>query len=227
MNPWAIPLISLAATGPQLSTGVIEAEPHTLIEIRVSPQPPEGFEVLSQEWLVLDPTVDWRQYDNGEVFVATSAPGTSFQARWRGQYIRLEPLQGKADWRVYTIQIRGPPQPPPVTPPVVTPTPPDTVPQPDPTTPGPARQITYIHEHQQQQIPRPIQEALRRLREAGITATAIDKDIKDGAGQIPAQYRVALGAAPSGRPSAVIEDGKGGVLVIENPTEQDLLKYLP
>lgn len=95
-------------TGPQISTDTVEADPHRLVEIRVDAEPPEGFVVASQEWLILDASVDWRQYDNGSVLVAT-APAGEYQARWRGQYIDWENKQFRSEWRVYTIRIRGPP----------------------------------------------------------------------------------------------------------------------
>ena len=119
-----VALVLVALTGPPtLSTGVVESDANKLVEIRIEAE--DG--VAGYEWLVLDTSVDWRQYDNGKVFVATAPPG-EYQARLRVQRIDWEKKSWSSEWRVYTIRVRGPPEP--VAP--VLPEPPT----PDPTTPG-------------------------------------------------------------------------------------------
>lgn len=127
-------LLSLLCGPPSLQSDVIESEPHELIEIRVDATAPEGYDVATQEWLILSAEVDWRQYDNGSVLVATAPPG-EYQARWRGQYIDWENRQFRSEWRVYTIKIRGPPTPTP--PPTPQPPPQPAPPSPNPTPPAP------------------------------------------------------------------------------------------
>lgn len=105
-----LPIALLVLSGPpQLDTGVIEGDPHKLVEIRIDAEETEGVSI-DYEWLVFDPDCDWRQYENGRVFVCT-APSGEYQARLRIQRTDWENKTQKKEWRVYTIKIRGPPDP--------------------------------------------------------------------------------------------------------------------
>jgi len=170
--------------------------------------------VLGQEWLVLDVACDWRQYENGSVFVCTAPPGT-YQARWRGQYIQTEPqLVGKTEWRVYTITIRGPP----VTEPA--PTDPDTSPDPTPLPPG-KRLVAVIYESSTTVLPPQLHNAVAKLREAGTQVRVIDRDVTTGTGQVPREVAPLIEAARTVQSSVVLGISSGGrVRAVPCPTSE-------
>lgn len=206
-------LLIIAALGspPQLSTGVIESDPHKLVEIRVeSHNPPEGMEFFQSRWLVVDPDVDWRQYENGSVFAATAPPGT-YQARLWIQYMDWEKRTGHTEERVYTIRVRGPPKPEP--PPV-----PD-VPVPDPTPPvdltGEIYAISIRHAGQ---LTAPQSEALLRIQEwasaeAGFRALEFPPDAVNGDGSRNSVVAGYADKIPSGKSMPyvfVVQNKRGG-----------------
>lgn len=219
IRAWITLALAVAADAapPQIETGTVVGEPNQLVEIRVVATPPAGSVVLSQEWLVVDPIVDWRQYEDGRVFVSVAPAGSTYRVHWRVTYVDWEAKTGSSDSRVYTVTISGPPQPPPDVKPPPT--------MPDPTTPDTeVRKVTYVYRPENQIVPRQIQAALRKLEEAGIEAAAIDQEIRDGNGQVPAQHRGALSAASS-VPCLVIETADRVIKVIESPTENDVMNY--
>lgn len=202
----------LGGPPPEVSTGTIESAPHTLVEIHTTPQPPEGFVVLGQEWLVLDTAVDWRQYDNGSVFVATAPPGTTYQARWRCQYLQLDPVEGRSEWRVYTVHVRGPP--------VVT-EPTDPVQPPDPTVPQPATLVGIVYESSTTRLPNHLLTAVRKLREQGVEVRVIDRDVVTGLGSVPAELQPLLAAAGDDQLSLIVGDAAGNYRSVPLPATED------
>ena len=77
--------------------------------------------------------------------------------------------------------------------------------------------LTYIYEKDDTQPPRQILAALRQLNGKNIIATAIDKDSRTGAGDIPAQYAIAFEAAAGKQPCLVVQAGTRVISVVENP----------
>jgi hypothetical protein len=103
---------------------------------------------------------------------------------------------------------------PPITPPVDLPT--------DPTQPPLTRKptaVTYVYEKDQNLCPRPVAAALQSLNAAGgIVASDFDKDVVDGTGAVPDQYRVALDAAIKvGLPALVVQSGAAVIRVVKDP----------
>lgn len=102
----------------------------------------------------------------------------------------------------------------------------------DPTKPTVPRvtKVTYVYEKDKNAIPSAVAGAMDKLNRAGTTATMIDKDIVDGDGQIPDQYKVAIGKAielspPNAFVPAVISEADGVVIkTFQNPkTEADVV----
>lgn len=196
---------------------VVEYAP---VELTSSITAPEGWEAV-HDWVITRAdlsradtakrTAAGRQYESGTVFAVWGPPG-DYEIRHVVTLVNFteEQIQQKTEYVTLTIQPRAPPA--------------DPKPA-DPTQPGPARRVTYVHQHEQQTVPRPIQAALRKLAEAGIDSMTVDRDYRDASGQIPERFRTALSAISS-VPSLVIE-GEGDVSVIANPTEQDVLGLLP
>ena len=112
---------------------------------------------------------------------------------------------------MHVVTVGIPPPPvvvPPVTPPVVTP---------DPTTR--ATRATYVYEQRRGSPPPPVLAALSRLNvPGGFVASAIDQDVINGKGQVPAQYAAALDAAKKvGLPCLVVEYTIGLPKVVPAP----------
>ncbi len=195
--------VNVAQSQPALLSGNVDGTPHRLVEIHAKPEVPAGFTVLGQEWLVLDDAVDWRQYDNGSVFVATAPPGT-YQARWRCQFIKITPdVVGKTEWRVYTIVIRGPP---------------DVVKEPDEVAPNPTqpRLVGIIYETSTTPLSTVAKTAAAKLRALGHQVRVIDRDQETGTGQTPKELIPLLEAAKdrSGVSLVVYSGGKARVLAL-------------
>ena len=205
-------VISIAAAGPLLDVDRTRADPGRLNEIRVSPQPPDGFEPAFQRWLIISGDADGRAYDNNEVFVFTGRAGTTSRVLWEITYVNWESREFRSESRVYVLQFRRPP--------------PDE--DPDDPTPDPDRKpirVTYIHERRDQIVPRRIQAALQKLNQQGMQATAIDKDATDGTGEVPEQYTKSMDAAISkGLPALVVEYSDGSLAVSKPQSEQDVLE---
>ena len=198
-------LLSVLLLQPQIVTNVFEGEVNKLLEIRVTPDIPEGYQLLDQEWLVLAPKVDYRQYEDGSVFVLT-APAGQYQARWRGQYLRLEPFDAKKEWRVYTINIRGPPD---------TVVIPDPVDETDPIKPLPPGKRLVVVVWESSQTRRPVQtfKAREILEAKGHQFRVIDKDQLTGLDRVPRELASAI-EATSGQdlPYLVVVAADGSVV---------------
>lgn len=109
----------------------------------------------------------------------------------------------------------------------------DALPVPPPTPPGPVPNpakvtaATFVYEKDQHVVPPPVLAALNKLnRERGIVATVFDKDVTDGGGEVPDQYRIALDAAKKvGLPALVVMTGSIVLRVVKDPkTEQTVLE---
>lgn len=91
-------------------------------------------------------------------------------------------------------------------------------------TPAPekATAATYVYEKGETAVPPQVNAALDKLnRERGIIATALDADIKDGTGNEPEQYLVALAAArEAGTPCLVVTAGAKVLRVVKNPKDE-------
>ena len=102
-------------------------------------------------------------------------------------------------------------------------------PDPVPTVPAPTTKVTavtFVYEKDLHVVPAPVLAALNKLnREKKIVATTFEKDVKDGTGEVPEQYRVALDAATkAGLPALVVLAGKDVLRVVKDPrSEQDVL----
>jgi len=88
--------------------------------------------------------------------------------------------------------------------------------------PGTVTQVTFIYEKDDSVPPRAVQDALRDLNEADILASAIDKDVSNGQGDMPEQYKIALDAAAGKLPCLVVQAGDKILRVIEDPTAKDV-----
>lgn len=99
---------------------------------------------------------------------------------------------------------------------------------PGPLLPGPKpTAVTYVYEKDQHVVPPPVLAALNKLnRDKGIIATVFEQDVKDGTGDVPEQYKLALDAAKkAGLPALVVLNDKGVLRVVKDPkTEDDVLK---
>jgi hypothetical protein len=104
------------------------------------------------------------------------------------------------------------------------PTPPDPGPDPPPATKVTA--VTYVHEKDQNHVPRGVASALQSLNAAGScgVCSEFEEDTLTGTGQVPAQYRVALEAArKAGLPALVVQAGDQVLRVVRDPqTESDV-----
>ena len=102
-------------------------------------------------------------------------------------------------------------------------------PAPNPPNPSKVTRVTFIYEKDTHHVPRPVAFALQRINaeSAGsVVATEFEKDTRDGAGQVPDQYAVALEAARKvGLPALVVQAGNSVVRVVKSPTtEQAVLE---
>ncbi len=84
-------------------------------------------------------------------------------------------------------------------------------------------QITYVYEKDQGAVPPAVTYALRQVNETTqVAATAFEKDQRDGDGQIPDQYQVALAAATeAGMPCLVVQVGDDVWEIVDNPQAED------
>lgn len=111
--------------------------------------------------------------------------------------------------------------------PTPTPVPVEPKPEPKPPEPDKATTATYVYEKDQHTIPNQVLSALNRLnRERGVIATAIEADVKDGTGEVPAQYKIPFAAAKeAGLPALVVTAGSKVLAVVKDPkTEQQILE---
>ena len=88
---------------------------------------------------------------------------------------------------------------------------------------GPAATAaTYVYEKDSNAVPAGVLAGLNRLnREKKILATAFEEDTRDGSGEVPEQFKVALTAATSaGLPALVVTGGDAVLNVVKAPTTE-------
>ena len=83
--------------------------------------------------------------------------------------------------------------------------------------------LTYVYEKDNGNVPAEVDATLTEISDdTDIVATPFEKDQKNGEGETPTQYRVALAAAEEvGLPALVIQAGDEVIRVIEAPTTRD------
>lgn len=86
--------------------------------------------------------------------------------------------------------------------------------------------VTYVYEKDDTTVPNAVLAALDKLNRQGINAANIDKDIVDGASEVPDQFKVAIAAAKeAGLPALVATTGDRVVRIVKDPkTEEDVLQ---
>lgn len=78
--------------------------------------------------------------------------------------------------------------------------------------------VTYVYEKDNTAIPSAVSAALNALNTQGIMANHHEQDTKDGTGDVPEQYKIALPAAiAAGLPSLVVQSGTKVVRVVQDP----------
>jgi len=91
-------------------------------------------------------------------------------------------------------------------------------------------QVTYVYEKDQGSVPRPVSFALQQINagDTGIQASSFEQDQRDGDGQIPDQYKVALRVGrEAGLPCLVVQAGEQVVRIVNDPqTEDDVMGAL-
>lgn len=105
---------------------------------------------------------------------------------------------------------------------------PNPPPGPDPALPKVDR-VTFVFEKSKHQIPLEVSNALNKLNtENGILATVFEQDAKDGDGNTPDQYKIALEAArKAGLPCLVIQSGNTVIKTVASPkTVADVLEAI-
>ncbi len=91
----------------------------------------------------------------------------------------------------------------------------------------PVTSATYVYEKDDSAIPSGVMGGLNRLnREGKIVATIVDKDVVDGNGQTPEQYKVPIASAKeAGLPSLVVMGGSKVIRVVKSPkTEEEVME---
>ncbi len=87
--------------------------------------------------------------------------------------------------------------------------------------PSAVTQATYVYEKDQGTAPDPVEKAIDTLNRQGIMASQFEKDTKNGEGQVPTQYVVALKAATeAGLPAFVVQAGEKVRSVVPKPTTE-------
>jgi hypothetical protein len=93
--------------------------------------------------------------------------------------------------------------------------------------PGKADRVTYVYEKGDTAIPSPVESAIDKLNQRNILATKHEVDTKNGPGEVPAQYKIAVAAAKE-LPSLVVQAGEKVLKVVKDPkTEEDVLQAVP
>lgn len=89
---------------------------------------------------------------------------------------------------------------------------------------------TYVYEKDDGPVPAPVQAGINRLnREKKVIASVFEDDTKDGASDVPDQYKVPLAAAQkAGLPALIVTAGAVVVKVVKEPkTEQAVFEAVP
>lgn len=89
-----------------------------------------------------------------------------------------------------------------------------------PTLNSKATQATYVYEKDTANIPGPVSAGLQELNKQGILAGVFEKDVRSGAGNVPAQFKVAAEAAKD-LPSLVIQAGDTVLRVVKDPKTKE------
>lgn len=104
------------------------------------------------------------------------------------------------------------------------PTVPDKPPEPPPA-PVKVLRVTYVWEKDKGGIPPGVRAALDKLNRQGIIATDFEEDTKNGNGEVPAQYKLALAEAQKfGLPALVVEGEGNKVKTAKVTTEAETLE---
>lgn len=209
--------LSIAQAEAQIrATDSYQYQAHEPIELRADLEIPAGFVVAKLDWTIDRPAAG-REYEEGNVFCIW-APAGRYDCELEALLLNWETREFREIERVYTVWVQGA-QPPPVKPPPVDPP------------PAPAKKVdrvTYIYEKEMGHVvPREIAALFAELNAAGeIVATAIDQDVRSGAGTIPEQYVVALRAAGKvGRLPLVVVEADGAVVAtLNNPQTSDEIR---
>ena len=87
---------------------------------------------------------------------------------------------------------------------------------------------TYVYEKDHGTPPSPVAAGLDKLNRQGILATAFEEDTKDGNGNTPSQYVIALTeATKAGLPALVVQAGDKVMRVVKAPaSEQQVLEAI-
>lgn len=84
---------------------------------------------------------------------------------------------------------------------------------------------TYVYEKDNGTPPSSVAAGLDKLNRQGILATAFEEDTKDGNGNTPAQYVIALAEAKkAGLPALVVQAGDKVLRVVKVSTEAEVLE---
>lgn len=100
-------------------------------------------------------------------------------------------------------------------------------PQPNPTPIVQAKAIraTYVFEKSQGVAPAEVTEAMRNLADSGVASSAVDQDVKNGDGDTPKQYEIAIREGKKfGIPCLVVEFDDGTFAVTKATTADDVKK---
>jgi hypothetical protein len=164
----------------------------------------------------------WGTHDAGLAIVKLEGHGARTALTARLTPVAADPFDAEkveAELRAVVKELGAPTPPPPGPdpPPVVV----------DPSVPMAA---TYVYEKDDTAIPVGVSTGLNRLnRERGVLATLFEDDTRDGDGDVPDQYRVALAAAvQAGLPAFVVTAGDKVLVVVKAPTtEAQILEAVP
>lgn len=86
-------------------------------------------------------------------------------------------------------------------------------------------EAVYVYEQREHPIPSGVMSGINRLnRERKIVATVVDKDVKNGNGETPSQYKIPFASAiEAGLPALVVMAGDTVRRVVKAPkTEQEV-----
>lgn len=218
-------VLAAFAGDPTLSatadTREIEAEWGRRLVIESRLTVPDGYSVGIRDW-DLERPAEGQEFDDGRKFGVWAKPkadGGAYRLEHEVYIRKTEDIETK-DGRTITVVVAGTER-------KLTeivwirikgdlPPPPDLKPETPATTK--VDRVTYVYERTQSGVPRPVAAKFRELNAAGkITATAVDIDTVDGAGETPEQYKIAFGAARGRLPAVVVQAGKKVVRVVEDP----------
>lgn len=100
----------------------------------------------------------------------------------------------------------------------------------DPEPSLPATSATYVYDYPDMAVPKGVSTGINRLnRERNIRATLFEEGSRDGDGDVPDQYKLALKAAnEAGLPAFVVQAGDKVLVVVKDPrTETAIVEAVP